>query len=81
MLVNRIDENKKQKMKYIIDIAENKSAFAEEFFKNVSFFKNVKAIPPNEITNPAILESIELYEKGKVKPSPMSLAELKQMPC
>ncbi|MEI8203902.1 MAG: hypothetical protein WCH34_12860 [Bacteroidota bacterium] len=66
-------------MKYIIDIAENKSAFAEEFFKSISFIKNVKAIRPNEITNPAVLESIEQYEKGKVEPCPLSLAELKQM--
>ncbi len=31
----------------------------------------------NEITNPAILESIELYEKGKVKPMPINLVDIK----
>ena len=66
-------------MKYILDIPEDKTAFAEEFFKNVSFIKNVKAIFPNEITNPAILKSMEHYETGKLQPSPMSLTELKQM--
>ena len=66
-------------MKYIIEIAENKKSFAEEFFKNVSFIKKVKEIPSNEITNPAILKSIEDYEKAIVKPTPISLEELKQM--
>ncbi|MFZ4799725.1 MAG: hypothetical protein ACOYMA_19690 [Bacteroidia bacterium] len=54
-------------MKYILEIAENKSDFAEEFFKTISFIKNVKAIPSNEITNPTILQNIEAYEKGKIK--------------
>ena len=68
-------------MKYIIDIdiADNKIAFAEEFFKTISFVKKVRAIPSNEITNPAILQSIEDYEKGKVQPTPLNLTELKAM--
>lgn len=66
-------------MKYILEINENKTVFAEEFFKIISFVKNVKAIFPNEITNPAILQSIEEFEKGKVKPSPLSLSKLKKM--
>lgn len=66
-------------MKYILDIPENKMAFAEEFFKTISFVKKVKAILPNEITNPAILQSIEGYEKSKIKPTPLSLTELKEM--
>jgi hypothetical protein len=68
-------------MKYIldIDIADNKIAFAEEFFKTISFVKKVRAIPVNEITNLDILQSIENYEKGKVKPTPLNLAELKAM--
>jgi hypothetical protein len=66
-------------MKYILEIADNKSTVAEEFFKSVSFIKNVKPILPNEITNPAILQSIENYEKGKIKATPLSLKELKEM--
>jgi len=68
-------------MKYIldIDIADNKAAFAEEFFKTISFVKRVRAVSNNEITNPAILHSIETYEKRKVKPTPLSLSELKAM--
>jgi len=68
-------------MKYILEleVAENKTAFAQEFFKTISFVKKIKAIAPNEITNPAILHSIEQYEKGKVKPTPMSLVKLKKM--
>ena len=48
-------------MKYLldIDIANNKTAFAEEFFKTISFVKKVRAIPANEVTNPTILQSIE----------------------
>ena len=49
-------------MKYILEISENKIAFAEEFFKSISFVKNVKAIAANEITNTAILKSIDEYE-------------------
>jgi len=66
-------------MKYVLDIPEDKKAFAEEFFKTISFIKNVKAILPNEITNPVILQSINDYETGKVNPTPLSLADLKQM--
>jgi hypothetical protein len=68
-------------MRYIldIDIADNKSAFAEEFFKTISFVKKVRTIASNEIINPAILQSIDDYEKGKAKPTPLNLAELKAM--
>ena len=66
-------------MKYILDIADNKTEIAEEFFKSVSFIKNVKQVADNEITNPLILQSIEGYEKGKLKSTPVSLAELKEM--
>jgi len=62
-----------------IEIAENKRAFVEEFFKTISFVKKVKIVAQNEITNPAILDSIEEYEKGKIKPTPVSLSELKAM--
>jgi hypothetical protein len=65
-------------MKYIldIDIADDKRTFAEEFFKTISFVKKVRAIASNEITNPAILQSIEDYETGKAKPTPLNLVEL-----
>jgi hypothetical protein len=68
-------------MRYIldIDIADNKIAFVEEFLKNISFVKNVQVMANDEITNPAILKSIEDYESGKVKPTPLNLAELKAM--
>ena len=66
-------------MKYILDIPENKTAFAEELFRSISFVTKVKAILPNEITNSAILQSMEEYEKGKIKPTPLSLPELKEM--
>lgn len=68
-------------MKYTleIEIAENKAAFVEEFFKAISFVKKVRYIAPNEITNPAILQSIDSYETGKVKPTPLNLSELKEM--
>ncbi len=66
-------------MKYILDIADNKSTFAEEFFKSISFVKKVRVIANNEVTNPAILQSIDDYETGKAKPTPLNLAELKAM--
>ncbi len=68
-------------MRYLldIDIADNKTTFAEEFFKTISFVKKVKAIAKTEIINPAILQSIDDYEKGKTNPTPLSLAELKAM--
>ena len=66
-------------MKYILDIPENKSAFAEEFFKSVNFVTKIKVISSNEITNPAILESIEEYESKKIIPTPLNLKELKEM--
>jgi hypothetical protein len=66
-------------MKYILEIPENKIAFAEEFFKSISFIKKVKSIAPNEITNTAILKGIEGYETKKIIPTPLNLAELKAM--
>ncbi len=69
----------KSSMKYIIDVADNKKAFIEEFFKSISFVKKVKSISENEITNPTILKSIDLYEKNKVKPQTISIEKLKKM--
>lgn len=68
-------------MKYIleIEVAEGENLFAEKFFKNVSFVKKVSTASSNEITNPEILKSIEDYENRAVKPSPLSLPELKAM--
>lgn len=66
-------------MKYILEIPENKIAFAEEFFKSISFVKKIKAIAPNEITNASILKSIEDYESKTNIPTPLSLEELKAM--
>ena len=66
-------------MKYILDIADNKSTFAEQFFKSISFVKKVRVIANNEVTNPAILQSIDDYETGQAKPTPLNLAELKAM--
>jgi len=54
--------DKKLIMKYIIEIPESKIAFAEEFFKSISFIRNFTPIAPNEITNSSILKSIEDYE-------------------
>jgi hypothetical protein len=66
-------------MKYILEIIDRDVDFAEKFFKRVSFIKKVKALKPNEITNSQILKSIELYEKGNIKPTSLSLKKLKAM--
>jgi len=45
-----------------------------------AFLKALKikfSIASNEITNPAILKSINEYENGKSHPTPMNLEELK----
>jgi hypothetical protein len=64
-------------MKYILDIPENKSAFAVEFFNSISFVKKVTPVLPNEITNYSVLKSIEEYESKKTVPTPLSLEDLK----
>ncbi|MFA9214951.1 MAG: hypothetical protein ACEQSR_14110 [Candidatus Methylacidiphilales bacterium] len=66
-------------MKYVLEVPDNKSDFAEEFFKTISFVKNIKQIASNEITNPSILQSINDYETGISTPTPLSLKELKVM--
>lgn len=66
-------------MKYVLEVPDNKSDFAEEFFKTISFVKNIKQITSNEITNPSILQSIDDYETGISTPTPLSLKELKIM--
>jgi hypothetical protein len=64
-------------MKYLLEVADADTSFAEKFFRNVAFVKKIKQIEANEITNPAILKSIEDYENHNSKPTPLSLAELK----
>ncbi len=66
-------------MKYIVEIPDSKVVFAEQFFKSVDFLKKFKAIEPNVITNPKILNEIEAYETQKIKPTPLNLAELKAL--
>jgi hypothetical protein len=66
-------------MKIVLDINDNKADYAIEFFKNISFVKKATAIAKNQITNPAILQSIQDYESKKIKPTPLNLAELKAM--
>ena len=78
-LKTKFRTQKTRKMKYILDIPENKMAFAEEFFKSISFIKKIKAIASNEITNTSILKGIEEYESKKVTPTPLNLVELKAM--
>jgi hypothetical protein len=56
-----------------------KRPLQKSFFRNISLVKKVKVVAANEITNPAILQSIEAYEKGKLKPTPLNLSELKAM--
>ena len=65
-------------MKVLLEIQDNKAELFMEFVKNLSFVQKVEIATPNEITNPRILQSIEDYESGNVKPGPCSLAELKE---
>jgi hypothetical protein len=66
-------------MKILVEVNDNKADYAVEFLKNISFIKKAKRIAKNEITNAAILQSIESYEKKKIKPTPVNLKELKAM--
>ncbi len=62
-----------------IEVADNRSDFAQQFLKSVSFIKKVTAIAPNQVTRQDILNEMSDYEKGKVKPTPLNLSELKTM--
>ncbi len=62
-----------------IEVADSETTFVEKFLKNISFVKNVRAIAANEITNSAILQSIEDYENGIVLPAPLNLATKAQL--
>jgi hypothetical protein len=66
-------------MKILVEVNDNKADYAVEFLKNISFIKKTRRIAKNEITNAAILQSIESYEKKKIKPTPVNLKELKAM--
>jgi len=68
-------------MKYnvMVEIPESKASFVEEFFKAISFVKEVTPIAPNEITNREILQSINSYENGTAKPVTVNLEDLKQL--
>lgn len=66
-------------MKILVEVNDSKADYAVEFFKNISFIKKASPVAKNEITNAAILQSIEAYEKKKVKPTPVNLAELKAL--
>jgi hypothetical protein len=68
-------------MKYTIelDVAGNKMPLVQDFLRAISFVRHVRVVPHNEITNAAILQSIEAYESGMVSPTPLSLSELKEM--
>lgn len=48
---------------------------ADKDFRPVSKRKTAAS----EITNAAILQSIEAYENGKISPTPLSLDDLKEM--
>ena len=65
-------------MKIMLDVQDDKTDFALEFFKSISFIKKSKVIPKNEITNSLILKSIEDYESKKINSTPLSLKELKK---
>jgi|LakMenE01Jun11ns_1017448.scaffolds.fasta_scaffold8232028_1 hypothetical protein len=66
------------KIQLEIEVANNNRSFIEAFFNSISFVKKVRTIESNEVTNSIVMESIEQYEKGKVKPTPLNLKDLKE---
>jgi hypothetical protein len=67
--------------KVVIDVPENKVSFAEDFFRAISFVKEVSPFAENEITNESVLQSINSYENGAVQPVAVSLEDLKRLLC
>ena len=70
---------KRYGMKILLEVADNKGDLLLELLKDISFVKEAKQIADNEITNPAILKSIEDYESGKVQPTTCNLEDLKAL--
>ena len=66
-------------MKIILDIQDNKAELFLEFIKDLSFVEKAEVAASNEILNPRLLQSIEDYETGKVKSTPLNLEELKSI--
>ncbi|TKK71493.1 hypothetical protein FC093_00250 [Ilyomonas limi] len=66
-------------MKILLEVADNKADLLLELLKDISFIKDAKQTGDTEITNPAILKSIEDYESGKVQPTPCNLEDLKAL--
>ena len=66
-------------MKILIEVSDNKVDLFLELIKDISFIKHFEKIIPGQVANPAILQSIEAYETGKVQPTPCSLSELKTL--
>ncbi|MEI9956453.1 MAG: hypothetical protein WDM90_09180 [Ferruginibacter sp.] len=54
-------------MKILLEVKDSKADYALEFLKHISFIKKVEVVAKNQITNAAILESIEKHEPGKKK--------------
>jgi hypothetical protein len=67
--------------KVVIDVPENKVSFAEDFFRAISFVKEVSPFAENEITNESVLQSINSYENGTVQPVAVNLEDLKRLLC
>lgn len=66
-------------MKILLEVSDNKVDLFLEFIKNIPFIKHSEKILPGQVTNAAIIQSIEDYESGKVQPTPCSLSELKTL--
>lgn len=66
-------------MKILLEISDNKAELFLEFIKNIPFIKKAEKLTAGQVTNIAILQSIEDYETGKVQPTPCSLADLKKL--
>ncbi len=66
-------------MKYLVEIPEEMIGQAESLFENTDFIKQFRKIAPNEITNQKIMDSIEAYETRRIKPTPLTFQELKEL--
>ena len=66
-------------MKILLEVNNNKASEMLTLLKSIDFIKSVKQVSDNEITNSAILKSIEDYEINKVQPSLCNMEDLKAL--
>lgn len=66
-------------IKIVVEVEENNAGQMLDHLHSHPFVENVQIAESHTILNPKLIQSIESYESGKVSPSKVSLADLKEM--